>query len=123
MSIPSPRSPAPALTLSPLSPLADSWADRWVASDWKASENAAGAFTHTAGKWFGDADADRGIQTGPDARFYAISADMGKTFSNEGKSLVLQVRVFPPLSHPRPCLLYTSPSPRDRQKSRMPSSA
>src|SRR5665213_3319250 len=24
---------------------------------------------------------------------------------------------------PRPCLLYTSPSPRDRQKSRMPSSA
>ena len=23
----------------------------------------------------------------------------------------------------RPCLLYTSPSPRDRQKSRMPSSA
>ena len=24
---------------------------------------------------------------------------------------------------PQPCLLYTSPSPRDRQKSRMPSSA
>ena len=24
---------------------------------------------------------------------------------------------------PEPCLLYTSPSPRDRQKSRMPSSA
>ena len=27
------------------------------------------------------------------------------------------------LALPRPCLLYTSPSPRDRQKSRMPSSA
>ena len=26
-------------------------------------------------------------------------------------------------THTRPCLLYTSPSPRDRQKSRMPSSA
>ena len=26
-------------------------------------------------------------------------------------------------THNRPCLLYTSPSPRDRQKSRMPSSA
>ena len=28
-------------------------------------------------------------------------------------------------THPmfKPCLLYTSPSPRDRQKSRMPSSA
>ena len=25
--------------------------------------------------------------------------------------------------HPNACLLYTSPSPRDRQKSRMPSSA
>ena len=25
--------------------------------------------------------------------------------------------------YPIPCLLYTSPSPRDRQKSRMPSSA
>ena len=26
-------------------------------------------------------------------------------------------------ARPNPCLLYTSPSPRDRQKSRMPSSA
>ena len=34
------------------------------------------------------------------------------------------IRVFPdkPISQ-KPCLLYTSPSPRDRQKSRMPSSA
>ena len=29
----------------------------------------------------------------------------------------------PPLAKLTPCLLYTSPSPRDRQKSRMPSSA
>ena len=27
------------------------------------------------------------------------------------------------IQHPKACLLYTSPSPRDRQKSRMPSSA
>ena len=27
------------------------------------------------------------------------------------------------VSHPDPCLLYTSPSPRDRTRSRMPSSA
>ena len=36
------------------------------------------------------------------------------------------VNTFPGLVHQRqthPCLLYTSPSPRDRQKSRMPSSA
>ena len=30
-------------------------------------------------------------------------------------------RIYP--IHPSACLLYTSPSPRDRQKSRMPSSA
>ena len=31
--------------------------------------------------------------------------------------------LYPSRNHPRACLLYTSPSPRDRQKSRMPSSA
>ena len=37
-----------------------------------------------------------------------------------------QTRIFMPrygLINERSCLLYTSPSPRDRQKSRMPSSA
>ena len=29
----------------------------------------------------------------------------------------------PPTNGPTDCLLYTSPSPRDRQKTRMPSSA
>src|SRR5674476_1084107 len=38
-----------------------------------------------------------------------------------GMPLVAHVDVL--LEHPRFCLLYTSPSPRDRQKSRMPSSA
>ena len=33
----------------------------------------------------------------------------------------LPVDLLPPIDYP--CLLYTSPSPRDRQKSRMPSSA
>ena len=32
-------------------------------------------------------------------------------------------RIMLPLPAVKPCLLYTSPSPRDRQKSRMPSSA
>ena len=32
-------------------------------------------------------------------------------------------KVCPNLKCKSPCLLYTSPSPRDRQKSRMPSSA
>ena len=35
----------------------------------------------------------------------------------------LERHVFSSTAHYRLCLLYTSPSPRDRQKSRMPSSA
>ena len=31
--------------------------------------------------------------------------------------------ILPKTGYPKTCLLYTSPSPRDRQKSRMPSSA
>ena len=88
----SPR-PTPTLTppgSSPNLPRADAWTERWVKSDWKQSEGTAGEFTLTAGQWYGDAEADKGIQTGPDARFYAVSADMGETFSNEGKSLVVQ---------------------------------
>ena len=61
-----------------------------MASDWKKDEGTAGDFVLTAGKWFGNEQDDRGIQTSQDARFYAVSADMGATFSNEGKTLVLQ---------------------------------
>ena len=40
----------------------------------------------------------------------------------QGVSVTIsEVRASPDLKHA--CLLYTSPSPRDRQKSRMPSSA
>ena len=40
-------------------------------------------------------------------------------------SIMLGVRIFDVVTDPLfgVCLLYTSPSPRDRQKSRMPSSA
>ena len=61
-----------------------------MASDWKKDEGTAGDFVLTAGKWFGNEQDDRGIRTSQDARFYAVSADMGATFSNEGKTLVLQ---------------------------------
>ena len=61
-----------------------------MVSDWKTDERTNGKFELTAGQWYGDAQSDRGIQTSQDARFYAASADMGKAFSNEGKTLVLQ---------------------------------
>ena len=62
-------------------------------STWKTKSGEAGAFTLTAGKWYDDSSKDRGIQTGPDARFYAVHAEIpGAPHSNEGKPLVLQVR-------------------------------
>jgi len=70
----------------------DSWADRWVYSDWKKSEGAQGEWKHTAGKWYGDAEADKGVQTSQDARFYAISSKFPE-FSNKGKDLVIQFSV------------------------------
>jgi hypothetical protein len=50
-----------------------------------------GDFTLTAGEWYGDAEADQGIQTGP-ARFFASYSELPAAFSNEGKDLVVQVR-------------------------------
>ena len=51
---------------------------------------------------------------------HTITADNGKEFAyREQMAASLSADVY--FAHP--CLLYTSPSPRDRQKSRMPSSA
>ena len=63
-------------------------------------------------------------------------AETGKTQFVDGKMIFLQGspeveekngikigRLSGIVAHYMPCLLYTSPSPRDRQKSRMPSSA
>jgi calreticulin len=69
-----------------------SWADRWISSDWKKSAGQAGEFKHTAGDWYGDAEADKGLQTSQDARFYDISAKFPE-FSNKGKDLVVQFSV------------------------------
>jgi len=72
-----------------------SWSDRWVISDWKKGSGEAGKFEVRAGDWYGDAEADKGLATTQDARFYAASAKFHK-FSNEGKDLVLQFQVrFP----------------------------
>lgn len=67
------------------------WEDRWVVSDWKKSE--LGKWKHTAGDYYGDAEADKGIQTSQDARFYSISAKLPAEFSNKDKDLVIQYSV------------------------------
>ena len=47
---------------------------------------------------------------------------MVATYSMENNEFVATIAIPEP-NTPNTCLLYTSPSPRDRQKSRMPSSA
>jgi len=63
----------------------------WVNS--KSKGDQAGAMKLSAGKFYGDKEKDQGMQTSQDAKFYQISAKMEKSFSNEGKTLVLQFSV------------------------------
>jgi len=66
----------------------DAWKSRWIQSKHKSDY---GEWKVTAGKFYGDADEDKGIQTSQDARFYAISRRFDKTMpSNEDKPLVVQ---------------------------------
>jgi len=69
----------------------DHWESRWVVSK-HHKESEQGKFVHTAGKWFGDAEINKGIQTSEDNRFYAISTEFD-SFSNKGKDLVIQYDV------------------------------
>lgn len=67
------------------------WESRWVESTYKGGEQ--GKFKWTAGKFYNDAEKDKGLQTSQDARFYGISAKFDKPFTNEGKDLVIQFTV------------------------------
>ncbi|XP_041358228.1 calreticulin-like [Gigantopelta aegis] len=64
---------------------------RWVSSTKKGSDQ--GKFVWTAGKFYGDAEKDKGIQTSQDAKFYGLSAKFEKPFTNEGTDLVIQFTV------------------------------
>jgi calreticulin len=69
------------------------WESRWVVSKNKQSDGTAGKFEVATGKYFGDAEEDKGLRTTQDARFYSISAKFPKDFSNKDKKLVVQYRV------------------------------
>ncbi|XP_062570857.1 calreticulin-like [Saccostrea cucullata] len=69
----------------------ESWKDRWTESTFKGADQ--GKFVWTAGKFYGDPEKDKGIQTSQDAKFYGISSKLEKPFSNEGKPLVIQFTV------------------------------
>jgi calreticulin len=68
-----------------------SYTDRWVVSQWKDSSEI-GKWKLSAGKAHGDKD-DKGLQTGEDARFYGLSAEMPVELSNKDKDLVIQFSV------------------------------
>ncbi|KAJ4456586.1 putative Calnexin 1 [Paratrimastix pyriformis] len=69
----------------------DGWDKRWVKSSLKGEQQ--GEWTHTAGEFYGDKDAQMGIKASQDARFYGISADMGKTISNKDQDLIVSYTV------------------------------
>jgi len=63
----------------------------WIYSKDKGSD--AGKMIISAGKFYGDKEKDKGFQTSEDAKFYQVSKQLQKSFSNEGKTLVLQYSV------------------------------
>uniref|UniRef100_A0A3Q2YIW7 Calreticulin n=1 Tax=Hippocampus comes TaxID=109280 RepID=A0A3Q2YIW7_HIPCM len=67
----------------------DAWKSRWEESKHKTDY---GKFVLTAGKFYGDAEKDKGLQTSQDARFYALSSRFDD-FSNKGQPLVVQFTV------------------------------
>ena len=56
---------------------------------------------------------------------YVLHAPQGDTYADLLFTMIERRGQRPPVTYTtfQACLLYTSPSPRDRQKSRMPSSA
>uniref|UniRef100_A0AAY5E909 Calreticulin n=1 Tax=Electrophorus electricus TaxID=8005 RepID=A0AAY5E909_ELEEL len=69
--------------------LVDGWKSRWVESKHKSDY---GQWMLSSGKFYGDAELDKGLQTSQDARFYALSSRF-EPFSNDGKTLVVQFTV------------------------------
>jgi len=68
------------------------WESRWVQSKSKESEGTQGVWKVSHGKFYNDAEEDKGLQTTQDARFYQISAKF-HSFSNKGKTLYVQYSV------------------------------
>ncbi|KAL1116710.1 hypothetical protein AAG570_005182 [Ranatra chinensis] len=70
--------------------LDSSWSENWIYSEHPGKEF--GKFTWTAGKFYNDPEADKGLQTSEDARFYALSRKFPPQ-SNKDKDLVVQFTV------------------------------
>jgi len=71
----------------------DAWKSRWVQSKNKEKDGTAGKWELSAGKYYNDAEKDKGIKTTEDARFYHLSAEVPEQFSNKDKDLIVQYSV------------------------------
>jgi len=71
----------------------DKWDSRWVPSKSRESEGTQGVWDLSHGKYYNDAEKDKGLHTTADARFYQITAEIPEKFSNEGKDLIVQYSV------------------------------
>jgi len=69
------------------------WEERWVQSNADDAAGSAGKLVGTPGKYYGDAEADSGVQTSEDARHYKYSTKMPSVFNNKDKTLVFQYTV------------------------------
>jgi len=69
------------------------WDKRWVHSEWKGGNGPASKFEWSAGKWFADEAAQKGLKTEKDMHYHSISSKIAKPFSSKGKDLVLQFSV------------------------------
>lgn len=68
----------------------ESWKNRWIQSEHKGSKM--GEFILTHGKFYGDFEKSKGLQTSEDARFYGLSAKF-EPFTNKDDTLVIQFTV------------------------------
>ncbi|KAH7827253.1 putative Calreticulin [Monocercomonoides exilis] len=71
------------------------WASRWVIST-ALPERKLGKWGLGTPPKYHNKEKAKGLKTFTDHRHYLISADMGKTFSNEGKTLILSYSVMYP---------------------------
>eukprot|EP00056_Hartaetosiga_gracilis_P014271 m.240163 g.240163 ORF g.240163 m.240163 type:complete len:397 (-) comp14574_c0_seq1:130-1320(-) len=67
----------------------DDYVGNWVVSKHSSDY---GEWEHSAGKYYNDAEEDKGLQTSQNAKFYAISAAFDD-FSNEGEDLYISFMV------------------------------
>ncbi|KAH7816196.1 putative Calreticulin [Monocercomonoides exilis] len=69
------------------------WREHWIESDAHANDGTRGTWGWDAGKWYGDFETQMGMKTMDHKSRYQISADLGETFSNKDKTLIISYTV------------------------------